>query len=130
MVELIAKTFYDALAKNKLMGLKCAKCEHYSFPPKGTCNGCGTAELKWVELSGKGKLQLYNIVNYPGGEFQKVAPYAYGLVMLKEGIPYFTMIEGVDIEDPWKGNLDLPMDVVAKVKKIGSKRVVVFKPER
>lgn len=126
MVKLVAKTFYDNLKKKKLVGLKCAKCGTYSFPPKPTCNNCGNIKLDWAEMSGKGKLRIYSVLNYPGGEFQAVAPYAYGLVMLAEGIPYWTMVKGVDLDDPWKGNLKLPADVTAKVEKVGTKNIVVF----
>ena len=130
MVELVAKTFYDNLAKKKLMGMKCKKCGTCTFPPKPTCNKCGNTKLDWVEMSGKGKLHVYSVINYPGGEFQAIAPYAYGLVDLKEGIPYFTLIRGVDIKDPWAGNKKLPIDVIASVEKVGTKNIVVFAPEK
>ncbi len=123
----IVKKFYDALKKKKLMGFKCPKCGTYSFPPKPTCNNCGNIDLKWVEISGKGKLKHYNVENFPGGEFQDIAPYAVGLVHLKEDVPYFAMIEGVDLEDPWEGNQELPVDVEAKIKKVGTKTIVAFK---
>lgn len=126
MIENVVKTFYDALEKGKLMGLKCPKCGTYSFPPKPTCNKCGNFDLKWVEMSGKGKVNYYNVENFPGGEFQAIAPYAIGVVIMKEGTPLNTLIKGVDLKDPWKGNLALPADVEAKVMKVGTKNVVVF----
>jgi len=126
MVELIVKTFYDNLKTGKLVGLKCPKCKTYSFPPKGTCNKCGNPDLEWAEMSGKGKINVYSVLNYPGGEFQAVAPYAFGLVKMKEGPVYYTMVKGVDLKDPWNGNMKLPVDATAKVEKIGSKHVVVF----
>ena len=130
MVELIAKKFYENLGKKKLMGLKCKKCGTYTFPPKPTCNKCGNTKLDWAEMSGRGKLHVYTVLNYPGGEFQDMAPYAYGMVDLKEGIPYFTIIKGVDIKDPWKGNSKLPIDVVASIEKVKTKTIVVFKPAK
>jgi len=126
MAGLIVKTFYDNLKNGKLMGLKCPKCGTYSFPPKGTCNKCGNPDLAWAEMSGKGKVNIYSVLNYPGGEFQAVAPYAFGLVKMKEGPVYYTMVKGVDLKDPWKGNMKLPADATAKVEKIGTKHVVVF----
>jgi len=126
MIEYVVKTFYDALKQGKLMGLKCPKCGEHSFPPKPTCNKCGNLNLKWVKMSGKGKLTVYAIENYPGGEFQAVAPYATGVVKMKEGCVFMPMIKGVDLKDPWKGNLALPVDVEAKIKKVGTKRVVIF----
>jgi len=126
MAELIVKTFYDNLKKGKLMGLKCPKCNTHSFPPKGTCNQCGNPDLEGAQMSGKGKINVYSVLNYPGGEFQAVAPYAFGLVKMAEGPVYYTMVKGVDLNDPWKGNMNLPVDAIAKVEKIGTKNVVVF----
>lgn len=126
MIENVVKTFYEALEKGKLMGLKCPKCGTHSFPPKPTCNKCGNFELKWVEMSGKGVVNYYNIENFPGGEFQAVAPYAVGIVITKEGVPFNTMIKGVDLNDPWKGNLELPMEGELKTMKVGTKKVLVF----
>ena len=126
MPELIVKTYYDNLKKGKLMGLKCAKCGTHSFPPKGTCNKCGNPKLDWVQMSGEGKINVYSVLNYPGGEFQAVAPYAFGLVKMKEGPVFYTMVKGVDLDDPWKGNMKLPVAATAKVEKVGTKNVVVF----
>ena len=126
MAELIVKTFYDNLKRGKLMGLKCPACGTYSFPPKGTCNKCGNPDLQWAQMSGNGKINVYSVLNYPGGEFQAVAPYAFGLVKMAEGPVYYTMVKGVDLNDPWKGNMNLPVDAIAKVEKIGTKNVVVF----
>lgn len=126
MIENVVKTFYDAIDKGKLMGLKCTKCGTYSFPPKPTCNKCGNLNLKWAEMSGKGKVNYYNVENYPGGEFQAIAPYAVGVVILKEGVALNTMIKGVDLNDPWKGNLALPMDGEVKVMEVGTKKVLIF----
>lgn len=125
-MENIVEKFYDALKKKKLMGMKCTKCGAVSFPPKPTCNECGSLKMKWIEMSGKGKLLYYNIENYPGGEFQSVAPYAVGLVIMKEGCAFMPMVKGVDLKDPWAGNLKLPMNVQAKVIKVGTKHVVAF----
>lgn len=126
MPDKIVKTFYDELAKGKMMGLKCGECQTVSFPPKATCNTCGNMDLEWTELTGKGKVNIYSVVNFPGGEFQAVAPYAYGLVKMQEGPVLYTMVKNVDLDDPWTGNQKLPREATAKVEKVGTKNVVVF----
>lgn len=126
MIDNVVKTFYDGIKKNKLLGLKCSKCGTVTFPPKPTCNKCGNLKLDWITISGKGKLLYYNVENYPGGEFQSIAPYATGLVILEEGCAFMPLVKGVDLNDPWQGNLKLPMDVEAKIVKVGTKDVVAF----
>lgn len=131
MVEKIVKKYYDALKAKKLMGMECLKCGHVSFPPKPTCNKCGNyKKMKMKKLSGKGELKVYTVVNFPGGEFQAKAPYAFGIVKMKEGPLMNTMIKGVDIKDPEAGNNKLPINVKADVMKVGTKRIVVFKPAK
>ena len=128
MVERVVQRYYDDLKKKKLTGLKCSKCGSYTFPPKPTCMNCGSFKMNFAKMSGKGTLNVYSVINFPGGEFQKIAPYAYGNVTLKEGPAINVMIKGVDLKDPESGNKKCPMPVVASVKKVGTKHVIVFKP--
>lgn len=126
MPGLIAKTFYDELNNGKLVGLKCTECGTVSCPPKPTCNNCGSFETAWTQMSGRGQLRIYSVVNYPGGEFQEVAPYAFGLIKLEEGPVYYGMVDGIDLDDPWEGNLSLPVDVTARIETVGTKTIAVF----
>jgi hypothetical protein len=45
---------------------------------------------------------------------------------MKEGPVFYTMVKGVDLDDPWKGNMKLPVAATAKVEKVGTKTIVVF----
>jgi uncharacterized OB-fold protein len=126
----IVKTFYDKLSAGELAGLKCSDCGTVSFPPKATCNNCGSFEMEWMALSGRGQLRVYSVLNYPGGEFQEVAPYAFGLIKLEEGPVYYAKVEGVDLDNPWEGNLNLPADVSARIETVGTKTIAVFHAEK
>jgi uncharacterized OB-fold protein len=126
MPDLIVKTYYDKLANGELVGLKCTECGTVSFPPKAICNSCGNLETEWISMSGRGELRIYSVVNYPGGEFQEVAPYAFGLIKLEEGPVFYGMVDGVDLEDPWAGNQSLPVDVAARVETVGTKTFPLF----
>jgi hypothetical protein len=128
MVERVVERYYNDLKKGTITGLKCSKCGAYTFPPKPTCMKCGSFKMNFVKMSGKGVLNVYSVINFPGGEFQAIAPYAYGSVLLKEGPAINAMINGVDIKDPEAGNKKCPINVMASVKKVGTKRVLVFKP--
>ena len=53
------KKYSDALAKNKLLGLRCNKCSKYTCPPKMTCQECGSPDLEIIQLSGKGEIRTF-----------------------------------------------------------------------
>ena len=130
MVDLVAKKFYDGLAKNKIYGIKCKTCKKWSFPPVTACRECGSRKVEWKKISGEGKVYYYSTSILPPKKFQQYSPYAYGDVVLKEGPAFFAMVEGLNASSPEnikKGNEKLPMNVKARVAKKAGMDVVVFK---
>ncbi len=130
MVETIAKMFYGGLAKGKILGAKCGKCGKWTFPPVSACRECGCRKVNMKQISGDGKVYFYSTSLLPPKKFAQYSPYAYGVVELKEGPAFFTMIEGLDASTPEKiakGNEKLPLKVKAKVAKKAGMDVVVFK---
>ena len=120
MVEKVAKMFYDGLAKGKILGAKCNACGKWTFPPVTACRECGSQKISYKQISGDGTVYFYSTSMLPPKKFTKYSPYAYGLVELKEGPAFFTMVEGLDASTPDKiaeGNKKLPLKVKAKVSK-------------
>lgn len=132
-VERVAKKFYDSLAKGKIYGAKCKKCKKWTFPPVTACRECGSHKIEWKKISGEGTVHFYSTSILPPKKFAKYSPYAYGLVELKEGPTFLTMIEGLNASTPEKiqaGNEKLPMKVKAKVSKKAGLDVVIFKVKK
>ena len=130
MVEKIAKRFYDGLAKGQIAGIKCKTCGKWTFPPVSACRECGSRKIEWKKISREGIVYFYSTSILPPKKFQQYSPYAYGLVELKEGPTFFTMIEGLDASTPEKiraGNEKLPLKVKAKVGKKAGMDIVLFK---
>lgn len=130
MVETVAKMFYDGLAKGKILGAKCSSCRKWTFPPVTACRECGSRKVSMKKISGNGTVYFYSTSILPPKKFAKYSPYAYGIVELKEGPTFFTMIEGLNASTPEKiakGNEKLPLKVKAKVAKKAGMNVVVFK---
>ena len=126
----VAKQFYDGLAKGKILGIKCRDCGKWTFPPVTACRECNSRNVQLKQISGNGKVLFYSTSILPPKKFQPYSPYAYGLVMLKEGPSFFTMVEGLDARTPEaikKGNEKLPLPVKAKVSKKAGMNVVVLK---
>ncbi|RJQ29153.1 MAG: Zn-ribbon domain-containing OB-fold protein [Peptococcaceae bacterium] len=130
--KLTYEGFYEALRKDKLVGLKCLECGAYTIPPKKVCSECAGEELEVVEFKGAGEVRTYTVVRVPPEGFD--APYVLGLVELAEGPWLLGRI--VDV-DPERVSFDL---IGQKVKaghlvqegdkfSAGERVVVAFRPE-
>jgi len=48
--------FWEWTAKGELRLQKCGSCGEVAWPPVKACEICGSAELDWARMSGRGKL--------------------------------------------------------------------------
>ena len=77
--------FANYLRGGYIMGSKCKKCGHKTFPPRADCPECLSSDFEYVEYSGKATLHTFTkIVAAPTG-FQDLAPFNIGLADLPEG---------------------------------------------
>lgn len=131
MNESVIKKYYDGLSEGKIFAKKCHRCGKLTFPPTSMCEFCGSSELEWTEISGKGKLLFvsHGITPPPNPRFAKIAPYAYGHVCLDEGIYVQGIVTNVDIDPKTlfeyyeKG----PVDVVADIMTVEDLPILAFK---
>ncbi len=79
------ENFYKYCVQRKLMGTECVKCGHLTCPPRGICPQCSGTKIKWIQLTGHGTLLTYTVIHFPPTQFQALAPYAVGIVEMKEG---------------------------------------------
>jgi len=118
----LAVKFFEELKENKkIMGSKCSKCGKVNFPPRAVCADC-MVEMTiddMVELSPKGTLEGFTVVNYPftdpntGG----MRPFPYGYALFKLDGADTSMMYFINETDPTK-------------LKIGQRVEAVFKEER
>ncbi len=80
-----ASKFFESLKENKLTTTRCVKCKQLNMPPRVDCPKCLGSEVEWVELSGRGKLLTYTVIEIGPESFAKFAPYTVGIVELDEG---------------------------------------------
>jgi len=128
-MEPIISKFYDYLSQGKIMGMKCKDCGAVTFPPKTACTYCHSRNIEWAELSGEGKLLYASTSLLPAKRFVEYSPYVYGLVQLKEGPFFTTLISGVEPKpEALKALFEkLPVDVVAEIKKMAGLDIITFK---
>jgi len=86
--------FYKYLAQGKLMAGKCTHCGKIHLPPRPLCDNCFHQEFTWLEIAGTGKLVTYTVIHVAPEQFQRLAPYAVGIVELENGLKLPGMITG------------------------------------
>ncbi|MEN8614952.1 Zn-ribbon domain-containing OB-fold protein [Dehalogenimonas sp. THU2] len=106
-IKLSFKEYDAALRENRLMGLKCGRCQETLCPPRGACAHCGSTDLEPVELSGRGKIASFTTLFVAAEGRDQELPYALALVALEEG-PH--LIGRIDTACPDK----LDMSVIGK----------------
>lgn len=112
--RLTFQEYNKALKKDKLMGLKCKDCGTVTCPPMMVCANCASTNHEIVQLSGKGKIVTFTVVNVTSDGRENEVPYTIAMVELDEG-PWI-MGNLVDM-DPRK----VTMDVIGKRVKIGNR---------
>lgn len=130
MVQKVAKRFYDSLVAGTILAAQCNDCGNWTFPPVTACRECGSRNIEMKEISGEGTVYFYSTSILPPKKFAEYSPYAYGLIELKEGPAFMTMVEGLDASTPEKiaeGNKRLPLPVKAEVIERAGMNVVCFR---
>ncbi|MHA2080918.1 MAG: Zn-ribbon domain-containing OB-fold protein, partial [Candidatus Thorarchaeota archaeon] len=74
----------------------CVDCKTVIAPPSGTCYGCGSSNMEWAEVSGRGKLMSFTVIHIPPPEFVDDAPYYIAIVELEEGTRVSSRLLGFD----------------------------------
>ncbi len=92
------RSYYEGLAKGVFRAVTCKACGGYTFPPTGCCEHCGSWQVEPTELSGEATLLFatHNISPACHPRFEKIAPYVYGHLRLKEGPIVQAIVLGID----------------------------------
>lgn len=80
-MEAVLHEFYARLENGIVAGHRCRRCGHVSFPPRGLCAGCGSADAEWLPLKGTGTLLFASA----GPNLLLGRPYLMATVALAEG---------------------------------------------
>ena len=100
------KGFFERARDGCLTGIKCGGCGEIAIPPKEFCASCGTRAWQAVQLSGDGTLASYTVIRVAPARHAADAPYAVGVVRLKEGASIFGRIVDIPFE---KLSVGLPL---------------------
>ncbi|MCW2790932.1 MAG: hypothetical protein JWO76_30 [Nocardioides sp.] len=105
--------FYRGLLEGRILGQRCPTCHKVYVPPRSACPVDGVATTDEVELSDKGTVTTFCIVNVPFLGQKITPPYVSAYVLL----------DGADI-----AFLHLILDVPAEEVRMGMRVEAVWKP--
>jgi len=85
---------------------KCKNCGKLFFPPRLICDSCQSREFETVTLNREGKLKTYTIIHVAPSQFVDQAPYAIGVVELKDGVSILSQIVDCEFDEL---KIDMPV---------------------
>ena len=71
--------FFHGLAKGKLLGSHCPKCNYRYATPRAHCMYCGS-QTDWFELPAAGRVHSWTVCYFAAQEFLKDVPFTLVLV--------------------------------------------------
>ncbi len=104
-----SRPFFEGARQHLLMLQECSACGAVMWPVKPRCDNCWSADIKWVQASGKGTLYSFTLVHqlmHPG--FADEIPYNLAEVDLEEGLRIMTNVVGCSNAAL---QIDMPLEV-------------------
>ena len=109
--------------RQRLMGEKCPNCGSAIFPPRDVCPECAAEAKVPYQLSGKGEVYSYTVIQDAPAGFEDQAPYVLAIVKLDEG-PMLTA-QLTDLEGAPEIGMRVEM-VTRKLRSEGEQGMIVY----
>jgi uncharacterized protein len=106
-----ATQFWESCARRELALPFCASCEDFFFYPRTVCPECGSRDISWRTVTGRGRLHTFCIQYQsalPG--FANAVPFVTAIVELEEGPRMMTLLTEVE-PDPAAIRCGMPVEV-------------------
>lgn len=110
--------YQEAVAEGRFILQQCKDCGQHVFYPRVLCNHCGSAELKWVEASGRGEVYSTSVVRRRP---EKGGPYNISIITLEEGPRMMSQVVDVAPDE-----VKIGMPVSAHIGKVDDQPAVLF----
>lgn len=93
-----ATPFLRGLEAGRLLAQRCPSCRKVYIPPRGSCPTCAVPTEEQVEVSNKGTVTTFCIVNLPFYGQALEIPYVCASILLDGAdIPFFFLIQEADV---------------------------------
>ena len=92
--------YWAGAKEGKFMLPRCTTCNHMHFYPRLICPICGARTIVWEQASGEGYLHTFAVQHRAFGAWADETPFVTAYIDLKEGDRVFTVLRGVDPNQP------------------------------
>jgi uncharacterized OB-fold protein len=97
MPDPVTRPFWDSLRAHAIQLQRCQGCGRYVYYPRPLCPSCGSRDLVWTPVSGRGVVHAFTIPHRQANPFFAArVPYVVALVELEEGARMMANL--VDVE--------------------------------
>jgi uncharacterized OB-fold protein len=104
------RPFWEGCDQGMLMLSRCRSCGELHYARTTACPGCGSADMEWVQASGKGRLYSFVIVHRPDANTDGGAPSVIAVVELEEGPRLMADLTGLE-GGLDRLRIDMPLEV-------------------
>ena len=103
--------FWDGVQRGVLRILRCDRCRQFIHYPRPVCRFCGSTDLSWADVSGRGTIYTFTVTMQPFHPFwaDKV-PYVVACVELAEQ-PRLQFLSNIVDCDPDDVEVGMPVEV-------------------
>ncbi len=102
--------FLRGMEAGHIMGQRCPSCSKVYVPPRGACGSCGVPTEEEVEVSGRGTVTTFCVVNVPFRGQRIEIPYVSATILLDgSDIGFMHLIQEVD---PAKVHMGMRVEAV------------------
>ncbi|MFZ5518716.1 MAG: Zn-ribbon domain-containing OB-fold protein [Candidatus Zhuqueibacterota bacterium] len=85
---------------------KCTSCGKIFFPPRLICDQCKSRSFETIFLKREGVLKTFTVIHVAPSSFVDQAPYAIGVVELKDGVRILSQIVDCEFDNL---KIDMPL---------------------
>lgn len=92
--------FLKGMMEGRILGQRCPKCRKVYMPPRGSCATCAIPTEEEVELSNKGTVTTFCVVNLPFYGQAVEIPYVCASVVLDGAdLPFFCLLSECPVDE-------------------------------
>ena len=121
--------FLRGIEQGRILGQRCPQCGKVYTPPRGACAACGVPTEEEVELSGKGTVTTFCVVNVPFYGQRIQIPYVSATILLDGAdIGLMHLVQEVDAAKVHMGMRVEPVWVDPGERKPSLESIKYFRP--
>ena len=109
----VTRFFWAAATEHRLVLQRCHSCAKFQYPPEICCVHCQAEEFEPVEVSGRGVIYTYSVMDRPlHAGFVDAVPYIVVLVELVDQPGLRMLTNLVDVPEGTSLSCGMPVEVV------------------